>query len=169
MKKITGFIDDPLHAKKIDGFIENPFRIVQGPAGPVGPPGPAGPSGSSIAPNDPTNPSAVASGQMPATQGFLAGMGESFQTEFSSDLMVFSVLLQTSRKVMWCLTAREIDTVSSLLDPTNLLLQFDAGIGIFISKAVDSNFITVKNRLGSPEIILVQAWNSSLTNTTVWS
>lgn len=124
---------------------------------------------SSVAPNDPTNASFVGSGQTPQSAGAVAADGKSAQVTFSTDLMEFSITLGNGREGIKCITTFSSHSVTALTDSGNLFLSQDFGTGIFVSKGVGSHTITIKNRTGSPETILVQGLNTMVTSSTIWA
>lgn len=143
---------------------------AQGAAGSQGAQGNQGAAGAgSTAPNNVTNTSYVGSGQVPASAGASSTNGQSSTGTFSTDNILFTVSDSASRNTMLCQTSYASADISAISDPGNIFLSSDAGVGIVVSKALNSNTLTFKNRTGVTTTITIQAINSAITSATVWA
>lgn len=145
-----------------------PVTGAQGPQGAQGFQGPAG-SGSTTAPNNGTNPTYVGSGQTPTSGGATAGNGQSSTATFSTDTILFVITLGTERESIICHTSYASNKISALSDTGGYFLNMDSGVGVYISKPVNSAVVTVKNRMGASDVILIQGVNTAITAATIWS
>ncbi len=79
------------------------------------------------------------------------------------------IAVAVGNEQLYLVTDFASNVITALSDRTNLLLESDAGTGIFVSKSAGSAGVTFKNRTGSAKVIEIRAMTNQLSPVTAWS
>lgn len=118
--------------------------------------------------NNPINASyvenSITSNGANATAANLASSSASFTGSYN---MLFAVAVGTSSLILS--TNYTSNKITAISDMSNLLLLTDAGTGLYVSKSINSNVITFKNRMGTSQVIEIMALTNLFSSPTVWA
>lgn len=118
---------------------------------------------------DATNASFVRGAVVPESTAFVSvGDGQSCSATFGGSKAIHVVLAVDNQQV-YIVTDFASDVITALSDRANLLLEADAGTGVYVSKSAGSASLTFKNRMGAPKVIEVRAMTNQLSLVTAWS
>jgi hypothetical protein len=70
---------------------------------------------------------------------------------------------------IYCVTDYNGAVITALSDRGNLLLEADAGTGVYVTKSASSASLTFKNRMGTAKVIEIRALTNQLNLVTAWS
>ncbi len=119
---------------------------------------------------DATNASFVRSAVVPEDVTAFVSVAdlESCSADFTgSKAMHFVVTVDDDQ--IYCVTDYAGATITALSDRANLLLEADAGTGLYITKSAGSASITFKNRMGVSKVIEIRALTNQLSLVTAWA
>ena len=118
---------------------------------------------------DATNASFVRSAVTPESVAFVSvNDSELCSADFTGSKAVH-IVIAVENEQLYLVTDYNAATITALSDRSNLLLESDAGTGVYVSKSAASNTVTVKSRMGSAKVIEIRALTNQLSNVTAWS
>ena len=118
---------------------------------------------------DATNASFVRSAVTPETTAFVnvPDLQSCSVDLIGSKAMHFVVAVGDEQ--IYCITDYNSAVITALSDRGNLLLEADAGTGVYVTKSASSASLTFKNRMGTAKIIEIRALTNQLNLVTAWS
>lgn len=118
---------------------------------------------------DATNASFVRGAVVPESTAFVSvGNGQSCSATFGGSKAIH-VALAVDNQQVYIVTDFASNVITALSDRANLLLEADAGTGLYVSKSAGSASLTFKNRTGAPKVIEIRAMTNQLSSVTAWS
>lgn len=79
------------------------------------------------------------------------------------------IVVSVNNEQMYLMTDFASNVLTALSDRANLLLEADAGVGVYVTKAAGSAVVTFKNRTGLSQVIEIRAMTNQLQSITAWS
>lgn len=118
---------------------------------------------------DPNNASFVRSAVTPETTAFVnvPDLQSCSVDLIGSKAMHFVIAVEDEQ--IYCVTDYNSAVITALSDRGNLLLEADAGTGVYVTKAASSASLTFKNRMGTAKVIEIRALTNQLNLVTAWS
>ena len=118
---------------------------------------------------DATNASFVRSAVTPETTAFVnvPNLQSCSVDLIGSKAMHFVVAVGDEQ--IYCVTDYNSAVITALSDRGNLLLEADAGTGVYVTKSASSASLTFKNRMGTAKVIEIRALTNQLNLVTAWS
>ena len=118
---------------------------------------------------DGTNASFVRGAVVPESVAFVnVTNGLSCTADFIGSKAIHFVVAVGNDQI-YCVTDFASNVITALSDRANLLLEADAGTGIYITKSAASAGITFKNRMGVSKVIEIRALTNQLSPVTAWA
>lgn len=79
------------------------------------------------------------------------------------------IVVSVNNDQMYLVTDFASNVLTALSDRGNLLLEADAGVGVYVTKAAGSAVVSFKNRTGLSQVIEIRAMTNQLQSITAWS
>lgn len=118
---------------------------------------------------DATNASFVRGAVVPESTAFVnVGNGLSCSADFIGSKAIH-IVVAVGNEMLYLVTDFASSTITALSDRGNLLLESDAGTGIYVSKSAGSAGVTFKNRMGSSKVIEIRALTNQLSPVNAWA
>jgi hypothetical protein len=118
---------------------------------------------------DGTNASFVRGAVVPESTAFVSVQdGEACTADFTGSKAIH-VVVGVDDEHLYLVTDYAGSVITALSDRANLLLEADAGVGIYVSKSASDNTLTFKNRTGGSKVIEIRAMTNQLSNITGWA
>lgn len=118
---------------------------------------------------DATNASFVRGAVVPESTAFVSvSDGLSCSADFIGSKAIH-IVVAVGNEQMYLVTDFASNVITALSDRANLLLEADAGAGIYVSKSASSSGVTFKNRTGLSKVIEIRAMTNQLQPVNPWS
>jgi hypothetical protein len=118
---------------------------------------------------DATNASFVRGAVVPESVAFVnVGNLLSCGADFIGSKAIHFVVAVGNQQI-YCVTDFASNVITALSDRGNLLLEADAGTGMYITKSASSASVTFKNRMGGSAVIEIRALTNQLAPVTAWA
>ena len=118
---------------------------------------------------DSTNASFVRGAVVPESTAFVnVADGLSCSADFIGSKAIH-IVVAVDNQQLYLVTDFAGNVITALSDRGNLLLESDAGTGVYVSKSAGSAGVTFKNRMGSAKIIEIRAMTNQLQPVTGWA
>jgi hypothetical protein len=79
------------------------------------------------------------------------------------------IVVAVANEQLYLVTDFASNVITALSDRGNLLLEADAGVGLYVTKSAGSAGVTFKNRTGLSKVIEIRAMTNQLSPVTAWS
>lgn len=118
---------------------------------------------------DSTNASYVRGAVVPESTAFVSvADGLSCSADFTGSKAIH-IVLTVGDEQLYLVTDFASNVITALSDRANLLLEADAGTGLYVSKSASSASVLFKNRTGAPKVVEIRAMTNQLSTVTAWS
>lgn len=118
---------------------------------------------------DGTNASFVRGAVVPESTAFVNVSDGQACTADLTGSKAMHIVVTVGNDSMYLVTDYAGSVITALSDRANLLLEADAGTGVYVSKSAGSTNVTFKNRTGLAKVIEIRAMTNQLSNITAWS
>lgn len=118
---------------------------------------------------DGTNASFVRGAVVPESTAFVSvNDAQSCSADFTGS-KAMHIVVTVDDDSMYLVTDYAGSVITALSDRGNLLLESDAGTGVFVSKSAGDNTVTFKSRMGAPKVFEIRAMTNQLSNVVGWA
>jgi hypothetical protein len=118
---------------------------------------------------DATNASFVRGAVVPEATAFVnVGNGLSCSADFIGSKAIH-IIVAVGNEHLYLVTDFASNVITALSDRGTLLLETDAGTGLYVTKSAGSAGVTFKNRTGLSKVIEIRAMTNQLQPVTAWS
>jgi hypothetical protein len=118
---------------------------------------------------DGTNASFVRGAVVPESTAFVSvSDGLSCSADFIGSKAIH-IVVAVANEQLYLVTDFASNVITALSDRGNLLLEADAGVGLYVTKSAGSAGVTFKNRTGLSKVIEIRAMTNQLSPVTAWS
>lgn len=118
---------------------------------------------------DNTNASFVRGAVVPESTAFVSvANGLSCSADFIGSKAIH-IVVAVGNEQLYLVTDFASNVITALSDRANLLLESDAGTGLYVTKSASSAGVTFKNRMGTAKVIEIRAMTNQLQPVTAWS
>ena len=119
---------------------------------------------------DATNASFVRGAVVPESTTAFVNVGDGLACSASfTGSKAIHIVVAVDDVNMYLVTDYNSSTITALSDKGNLLLESDAGTGVYVSKSAGSATVTFKNRTGGSKIYEIRAMTNQLSSITGWA
>lgn len=118
---------------------------------------------------DATNASYVRGAVIPESTAFVNVLDLQACVATFAGSKAMHIVVSVGNEQMYLVTDFASNVLTALSDRGNLLLEADAGLGVYVTKAAGSADVTFKNRTGLSQVIEIRAMTNQLQSITAWS
>jgi len=119
--------------------------------------------------NDSTNASFIRGAVTPESTAFVNVLNLYACAASFNGSKAIHIVVSVGDDMLYLVTDYASATITALSDRGNLLLESDAGTGVYVSKSAGSATVSFKNRMGTSKVIEIRALTNQLSSITGWA